>query len=38
MEIKIGVGLDDLIFGMFKKDILNILGQPDKILDYRDEP
>ena len=33
MEIKIGVGLDYTIFGMFQKDIINIGGKPDKILE-----
>ena len=31
MEVKIGIGLDDLVFGMSAKDVKNILGTPDRI-------
>lgn len=31
MEIKIGIGLDNIIFGMTQEDIINILGSPDKM-------
>lgn len=31
MEIKIGVGLDNLIFGMSQDQVKSILGEPNKI-------
>ncbi|EHQ88894.1 hypothetical protein [Desulfosporosinus youngiae] len=30
MEIKIGIGLDCLVFGMSQKEVEDILGKPDK--------
>ena len=33
MEIKIGIGLDNLIFGMSQDEVKSILGVPDKIND-----
>ncbi|MGC7873763.1 hypothetical protein ACPUYX_19905 [Desulfosporosinus sp. SYSU MS00001] len=33
MEIKTGIGLDQLIFGMSYEEVRNILGEPDKILE-----
>lgn len=33
VEIKIGIGLDDLIFGMSQEEVKNILGKPDKVND-----
>jgi len=32
MEIKIGIGLDDIIFGMYLKDVTAIVGKADKIV------
>lgn len=31
MEVQIGVGLDNLIFGMSENDVMAILGKPDEI-------
>ena len=31
MEIKIGIGLDNLVFGMSQEDVKSIMGEPDKI-------
>lgn len=31
MEIKIGIGLDNIVFGIFQEDVINLLGEPDKI-------
>lgn len=31
MEIKIGIGLDNIIFGMSQEDVKRIIGKPDKI-------
>lgn len=31
MEIKIGIGLDNLVFGMSQDDVKSILGEPNKI-------
>lgn len=31
MEIKIGVGLDNIVFGMSQEDVKNLLGTPDKV-------
>jgi len=33
MEIKIGIGLDNLIFGMSQDEVKSILGVPNKIID-----
>jgi len=33
MEIKIGIGIDNLVFGMSMDDVKDILGEPDKISD-----
>ncbi len=33
MEIKIGIGLDNLVFGMSQDEVKSILGIPDKIND-----
>jgi hypothetical protein len=32
MEIKPKIGIDKLKFGMFRKDVLGILGNPDRIM------
>lgn len=32
MEIKIGIGIEDIFFGMSKDEIKVILGEPDKII------
>ena len=32
MEIKPKIGIDNLKFGMFRKDILEILGNPDRVM------
>ncbi len=32
MEIKIGIGLNDIVFGIYQEDVVGILGKPDKIL------
>ena len=37
MEIKIGTGLDKLIFGMVQNDVESILSKPDKINDIDTE-
>lgn len=37
MEIKIGIGLNDIVFGIFQEDVINLLGKPDKILDTEKE-
>ena len=37
MEIKIGIGLDEMIFGMKMDDVKNVLGEPDKISDTEKE-
>lgn len=37
MEIKIGVGLDNLVFGMSQEEVKNILGIPDKVTDTEKE-
>ena len=31
VEIKIGIGLDNLVFGMSQQEVKNTLGEPDKI-------
>ena len=31
MEIKIGVGLDNIVFGMSQEEVKNLLGLPDKV-------
>ena len=31
MEIKIGIGLDNIVFGMSQEDVNSIFGIPDKI-------
>ena len=31
MEIKVGIGLDNIIFGMSQEDVVGTLGEPDKI-------
>jgi len=31
MEIKIGIGLDNLVFGMSQEEVKNTLGEPDKV-------
>ena len=31
MEIKIGIGLDDIVFGMSQEEVKTIMGKPDKI-------
>lgn len=31
MEIKVGIGIDDIYFGMSQKDVVAKLGKPDKI-------
>ena len=31
MEIKIGVGLDNIVFGMSQEDVKNLLGAPNKV-------
>lgn len=31
MEIIIGSGLDAIVFGMYEADIINMLGEADKI-------
>jgi hypothetical protein len=31
MEIKLGIGLDDIAFGMLQDEVKSILGEPDKI-------
>jgi hypothetical protein len=35
-EIKAGIGLDNIKFGMFKDDVKNILGEPDEIDTHTD--
>jgi len=37
MEIKIGLGLDNIIFGIFQEDVINVLGKPDKISESEKE-
>ena len=37
MEIKIGLGLDNLIFGMLQEDVIDLMGEPDKISDTEKE-
>ena len=37
IQIKIGIGLDNIIFGIFQDDVINLLGKPDKILDTEKE-
>lgn len=37
MEIKVGIGLDNIIFGIFQEDVINLLGKPDKILETEKE-
>ncbi|MCR3759759.1 hypothetical protein KYB31_12320 [Clostridium felsineum] len=31
MDIKIGVGIEEVLFGMKQEDVIEILGKPDKI-------
>ena len=31
MEIKVGIGLDNIVFGMLQDEVIGILGEPDKI-------
>jgi len=31
IEIKIGIGLDNLIFGMSQEEVISTLGEPDKV-------
>ncbi|PLX19084.1 MAG: hypothetical protein C0599_11365 [Salinivirgaceae bacterium] len=35
-EIKAGIGLDNIKFGMFRDDVKNILGEPDEIDNHTD--
>ena len=32
MEIKPKLGFENIKFGMYRKDIINILGEPDRII------
>jgi len=33
VEIKIGIGLENLVFGMYQEEIEKVMGKPDKILE-----
>lgn len=33
MKIKIGVGIDNIVFGMSQEEVKNLLGLPDKVSD-----
>jgi hypothetical protein len=35
-EIKAGIGLDNIKFGMLREDIKNLLGEPDEIDTHTD--
>lgn len=37
MEIKIGIGIDNIFFGMKMEDVKTILGEPDKVSDTEKE-
>ena len=36
MDIAVGVGLGDLIFGMAMADVIRVVGEPDKALDIEE--
>lgn len=36
MEIKVGIGIENIVFGMSEEEVKNILGDPDKINEYKD--
>ena len=36
MEVKIGIGLDDIVFGMSQEEVKSILGLPDKVYEFEE--
>lgn len=37
MEIRPGIGIGDIIFGYKQPDITSLLGEPDKVIAYKDD-
>ncbi|MCL2677960.1 MAG: hypothetical protein FWE85_02780 [Clostridiales bacterium] len=37
MEIKIGIGFENLVFGMSQKEVITIMGKPNKVSEFEIE-
>lgn len=37
MEVSLGRGVGDIVFGMLREDVIQIMGEPDKVLDSDDD-